>query len=277
MIELLKVLDESVFTPELTQKIQEMYESKISEATAEAEAKVATITESYEAKILEMAEEAAAKEQAITTELTEKAEAYAQLIEDELTEKAEAYGKLIQEELEADMDRYTQYIKEELSKNLDAYIDTVVEEYVEENKIAMDEAVQTQKVQAILEGFDALLVTSGVTLSQIVEAKTVTSPEAEVEGLKESIDKLVKENAKLKTNMVEMAKSEAMVKYSSGMSIVQRDNFEKLTEMVVYTDKDSYTEKLQTIAETILKQPTVETTLSESKTDTSAPAHKRYF
>lgn len=277
MIELLKVLDESVFTPELTQKIQEMYESKITEATAEAEAKVATITEAYEVKLAATLEEAAAKEKAITDTLTEKAEEYADTIRTEYEAKAEAYGKKIQETFEADMDRYTVYMKEEMSKDLDTYMSHIVEEFVEENKIAIDESTQSSKVSAILEGFNSLLVTSGVTLSQIVEAKSDTSVETEVESLKESVNKLVKENAKLKDSIADMAKQEVISKLAEGMSIIQKDRFEKLAEMVVYTGKDSYTEKLTTMAETISKkiEEKVEKPLTEATEKSTS--YKRYF
>jgi hypothetical protein len=272
MDELLKTLDESVFTPELTSKIQELYESKIG-----------TVVSEYESKLQEAEEAAESKIQEIEAKATE----YADMVKETYETKATEYADYVKEELETKATEYADYVKEELTKTVTSYLDIVVEEFVEENKVAIDQSVQVAKMKAVLEGFDSLLVTSGVALSQIVEAKNEASPVAELESTKSTINKLVKENADLKVKISEMAKQSALDSFSASMSLVQKDRFDKLAEMAVYTGSmDEYTNKLQTIVETIVATPaqvvTKKETLIESfenKADDKSEAlsHKRFF
>ena len=287
MNKLLSTLDESVFTPELTSKIQELYESKINEINDSAKEELKVVTEAYEAKLQVMEVTLTEKAEAygknivdsLTNTLSEEAEAKADLIREEFSKKAEAYGKYVSDSMTEKAEDYVQYVKTELTDNLNIYMDNIVEAFIEENKIAIDEASQTAKVNAILEGFNSLLVTSGVALSQIVEAKSEATTDVEVDDtLKESVNKLVKENAKLKNKIADLEKQEVAAKLVEGMSVVQRDKFETLSEMVAYTDMETYTSKLQTISEAIRKtnETNVEIPLIESA-HTSTESYKRYF
>lgn len=275
MNELLKTLDESVFTPELQSKIQDLYESKIQKVAAEYEAKL------QEAETLvEQTEEKLAFIEA-------KADEYATQIKETYETKATKYAEYVQEHITEKAEAYAEYVKEELTNTLASYLDIVVEEFVEENKVAIDESVQTAKVKAILEGFDSLLVTTGVSLSQIVEAKEDGSQTAELESLKATVNKLVKENSELKSQTVELAKQSAIDALSMDMTLAQKDKFAKLSEMVVYTGniEDTY-KKLQAIAETVSTKPVEnQNTITESfvdeeiKQSTKADkfSHKRFF
>jgi len=259
MDELLKALDESVFTPELTQKIQDLYESKIN--TIEAE---------YEAKLQE-------------TEA--KATEYADMIKETYEAKATEYAEYVKEELEVKATEYTEYVKEELEKTVSAFLDTVVEEYLDQNRIAIDESVKSAKLNALLEGIDSLMLTTGVSISQIAEAQKDNSVEAELASLKESTSKLVKENAKLKSENSDMVREAVVAKLSADMNLVQKDKFEKLSEMAVYTgNMDEYEAKLQTIVETVFSASApvvnkpVEKPLSESvPSATSSESYKRFI
>ncbi len=264
MDELLKTLDESVFTPELTQKIQDMFESKVSK-----------ISEEYEEKA-----------QILETKATE----YAQLVVEEYEEKAQIleakateYAEYVKEELEAKTTEYAEYVKEELTSTMSAFLDVVVEEYVDENRLAVDSSIEAAKLKAVLEGFDSLLVTTGVSISQIADAKVEGSSESEMASLKESVSKLIKENAKLKADMGLLSQKAIVEKLSVDMNLAQKDKFEKLVETVTYSnDIEAYEAKLNTIAETISKKEEAkpEKTLTESKTivtSVSSDSYKRFI
>jgi len=280
MDELLKTLDESVFTPELTSKIQELYESKMAAVAVELTDK---ITSEYEAKLQEAEVAAESKIQAIE----EKATEYAEMVKETYETKATEYAEYVKEEYEAKATEYAEYVKEELTSTLDSYINLVVEEYVEENKLAIDEAVQSAKMKAVLEGFDSLLVTTGVSLSQIVEAKSesTAAPIAEMESLKATMDKLIKENTSLKNQVNNLVKESAIDTLSATMTLAQKDKFVKLSEMVIFNgSKDEYIDRLNTIVETVVQKVDVPvTTISESfkeeKPDSRVDVadHKRFF
>jgi hypothetical protein len=280
MDELLKTLDESVFTPELTSKIQELYEAKMTTVASELTDK---ITGEYEAKLQEAEVLAESKIQAIE----EKATAYAEMVKETYETKATEYAEYVKKEMEAKATEYAEYVKEELTSTLDAYVNLVVEEYIEENKIAIDESVQSAKMKAVLEGFDSLLVTTGVSLSQIVEAKSeaAVAPVVENESLKATVDKLIKENVSLKTKVNNLVKESALDSLSADMTLAQKDKFGRLAEMVIFNgSKDEYIDKLNTIVETVVQKvdapvATITESFKEEKIDSKVDIadHKRFF
>lgn len=267
MNELLTTLDEAVFTPELTKKIQDLYESKIQDVMTEADAKV----QEANTAMVEALEKLALVEETSAKEIEDAKALY--------ESKGEEYTKYIAEAYEEKVTAYTEYMKEEMSKDLDAYLNIVAEEFIEQNKIAIDESAKLAKVNAILEGFDSLMISTGVELSSIVEAKKPESDKAEIKSMQKALDKVIAENAELKAEKEALIKESIIEKLTANMSIVQKDRFSKLAEMVVYSD--SFEDKLNTIAEAVSKK--VEEVATVITEDVKPPVtnvkadHKRYF
>lgn len=288
MNELFKNLDESIFTPELTSQIQELYESKINSVKAEYEAQ---LQESFTklSEVTDNLEKLEAKAGEYAEYVKEEYEAKIETLKEEFEVSAEKYAEYVKEtyeaenlELKENVEKYTEYVKEELTSTLSEYLNLVVEEYVEANRVAIDESIQSAKATAILEGFDAILVTAGVSLSQIVEAKEAKVDESQVATLQNTINKLVKENVALKNESSELSKSFVINTVSENLTLAQKDKFDKLVEMVVYTgDADIYKEKLSTLVETVIASPVKDDVVADKIVETvvtsSQASYKRFF
>lgn len=208
---LFESLDEKVFTAEL----KESLEAQFNEAV---EAKAAIIAE---AKIDEEIES-----------LNEKSEEHIEF----LNNKAEEYVELQ---------------KTEIVEAVDKYLDRVIEEFVLEAKESLEESVKSEKADMIIEAFDSMLVATGVQVSQIVEAKDDSAIEKKLDESIEKYDALVEENITLKGENDNLIKMGIISEMKEDLSIVESEKFEKLADLVEFTKDESFTEKLETIKESI--------------------------
>jgi len=150
-------------------------------------------------------------------------------------------------------------MKAELEDTLDAYLEKVVEQFVQDNAFAIEESVNKAKMDALLEGFNSMLLTSGVQLAQIAEAKEKANEEIneginkELEETKKLADSLMEEVQELKKQNAELLKTGLIKETAEDLTDVQKDKFFKLAKIVEFDEKNpqDYIAKLDTIAESV--------------------------
>lgn len=155
------------------------------------------------------------------------------------------------EMVEAKQADYDSYINEEITKyksdlteKLDAYLDTVVDEFITENKIAIDSEVKTAQMDAVMEGFNSLLVATGIELVTISKAKEseeaelAESIETELAEAHTSNDSLVEQVMKLKAQNEELLKTGLIQEEMLGLTVVQKEKFVKLAETLEFDIKN---------------------------------------
>jgi hypothetical protein len=191
----------------------------------------------------------------------------AEEIKAELTESFEAAVKseavALAESKEAEYEEYMSAqlseMKAELEDTLDAYLEKVVEQFVADNTFAIDESVKSEKYDAVLEGFNSLMIASGVEIAQIAEAKEAEEAElvAENEEAEEAAsvlaDRLMAENMELKEKNAELLKTGLVKESAEDMTAVQRDKFLKLAAVVEFDEKNpvDFIEKMDTLVESV--------------------------
>jgi len=144
-------------------------------------------------------------------------------------EKSKEYEKLYESQIDEN--------HQDLINTLDEYLDKAVEQYISENKIAIDNEVNETKLNALLEGFNALTIASGVELMQIKEANDNLN-ESNNENYKELSDNLMEENIKLKEQVGDLFKLGLINEAAEGMTLVEQETFSKIAENI-YFDKDN--------------------------------------
>jgi len=144
-------------------------------------------------------------------------------------------------------------MKEELEDKLDAYLTRVVEEFVTENTFAIDESIKSEKYEAVLEGFNAMLLATGVTIANITEAKEEAVPAVTVVDDSEKVDALVKEILALESKNAELLKTGLIKESMENMTDIQKDKFLKLAKIVEFDAKNpvEFMNKLDTLAESV--------------------------
>jgi hypothetical protein len=167
-------------------------------------------------------------------------------------------------------------MKEELEDTLDAYLEKVVEQFVEDNSFAIDESIKSEKYEAVLEGFNSLMIATGVEIAQIAEAKEEGSEVADltesIEEAEEMADKLMAENLELKERNAELLKTGLIKESMEDMTPLQKDKFLKLASVVEFDESDpvGFISRLDTIVESVKgteqREEVVEQVIVESAT-----------
>lgn len=223
---LFESLDEKVFTPELKESLEKQF------------------NEAVEAKATEIAN---TKIEELTEELSQKSEQHIEF----LNEKAEEFTELKQQEL---------------IESLDKYLDRVVDEFLIENEIALTESVKIKKADMLIEAFETMIVSTGVDVAKIVEAKDDSEVQTKLTETIDKYDSLVEENIQLKEENDSLIKLGVITEMSSGLSIVETEKFKKLANLVEFTKDEEFAKKLELIKESI-KVP--ESTKTEKQLDES--------
>lgn len=239
MEEILKKLDENVFTPEIVSAIKEAHEAAVKKVSESLEqtilakdmeiAEIKVMAEKYVDMLKESFEE----------EKTEMIEAFADYEQEKDSIINESRNKELQDLVEVNENINSEVI-DSLVESIDRYIDIAVNEYIEDNKMAMVESTKQFKLDALLEGFDSLLRTAGTTLSDISESKTPSDDDLnDIESLNKTIAKLISENRKLKEGINKSTRDSIYKKISEGLTLVESEKFSKLAEMVKFEPEDS--------------------------------------
>jgi len=193
------------------------------------------------------------------------------------TELSESFDKAVlaeavklAESKEAEYEEYmmTQMteMKAELEETLDAYLEKVVEQFVEDNTFAIDESVKTEKYDAVLEGFNSLMIATGVEIAQIAEAKEEIEEEVD-ESASALADRLMAENMELKEKNAELLKTGLVKESAEDMTAVQKDKFLKLAKVVEFDASApvDFIEKMDTLVESVKGEKVVAEKAQEAK------------
>jgi len=172
--------------------------------------------------------------------------------------KQPAYEAYIAEQL-AEKDAEMAKFKADLTEKLDAYLDQVVESFVEDNKLTMESATKREQMEAVLEGFNSLLIATGVEVSMIAEAKVeatdgiVEGIEADLAETNKTVDSLMEQMKVLKAQNAELLKTGLIQEEMASLNVVQKEKFIKLAETLEFDAKNAvrFIAQLDAIKETI--------------------------
>jgi hypothetical protein len=174
-------------------------------------------------------------------------EAFDQAVLETVTEKLDEYveQKLTEETVRLE-EKYRE--KEEfLTEALDGYMETVVEEFIEENAPIYEAEIEQEKVKTLLELFDKMVTIAGVDMMSIAEAKEDTSLEKEIETLKEENQKLIEKTINAKREADKYLKTGLIQELGEDLTVLEKEKFAKLAEMVEFSRDPFYVEKLEVI------------------------------
>jgi intergrase/recombinase len=182
----------------------------------------------------------------------ELSEAFDKAVLETVTEKMDEYVETkLTEEVERLEEEYKEKV-EYLTEALDGYLDTVVEEFIEENAPMYEAQIEEEKTKTLLEMFDDMLKVAGVEMMQIAEAKEDASIEIKVEKLEEEVSVMADRLVEAKREADKYLKAGLIQELAEGLTILEKEKFEKLAEMVEFQRDPSYVNKLETIKESIL-------------------------
>lgn len=240
---LFESLDEKVFTPELKKALEAQFNEAVEvKAKSMAEPIAESMAEAMaEAKAEVMAEAMAEAKAEVIAEAKIEEEI------DSLNEKAEQHIEFLNKKA----DEYIATKQAEMVESLDKYLERVVDKFVADTKDLLAESVKSEKADMIIEAFDAMLVATGIQVSQIVEAKDETAIDAKLAESNAKYDALVEENIALSEENKKLIKMGVISELKEGLSLVEAEKFEKLAELVEFSKSGEFLTKLTTIKESV--------------------------
>lgn len=173
----------------------------------------------------------------------------AQELSDEMKESVRRFLKVKEEEIRSDLekeyDEKEKAFEEELVDQTDEYMTKVAEEWLAQNRVALKESIQTQRVQAFVRGFKKLLEENNIELPADAEAE-IEKYKEECDELKDELNKEVSESFKLRKALKESKKALLVEKKISslGMAMSKADKFRALCEDVDFEDEAAFDKEM---------------------------------
>ena len=238
---LFESLDENVFTPALKDEL------------------TATFNEAVEKKAKVIADD---EIQTRLAEINEKAESYKSYLQNEQKQYIEKINEKAEE--------YTNLYKEELLSKLDQYLSVIAENFVKDANESLKSNLNEHKMKALDGLFTSMCRVTGVdALGIIKESKRLVNDKGEsltkqVNSLTESIFKLNDKIKKQKSTINELLKMGVISQIGEGLTLIQRDKFERLAESIAFTNDKKYVRQLEQLRDTV-KGVSEEKSVSESK------------
>ncbi len=149
--------------------------------------------------------------------------------------------------------------EEQMVESLDGYLDQVVEEFVAENAPSYEQQIDEEKTKTLLGLFDNMISIVGVDMLTIQESKTQRDDEEFNESAEVQVEKLEEKISDMADKLVEKSreadkylKTCIIAEMSEGLSILEKDKFERLADTVSFDKNPTYISKLDTIKEAII-------------------------
>ena len=170
--------------------------------------------------------------------------------------------EIIEEEKTQEVADEMETFKTELAEKVDGYLDYVVGEWMKENELAIERGLKGDIAEDFITGLKALF-----------EEHYIDVPDEKYDILESQAQKIEELESKLNETMGKLTEKkqsedtlvrEAVIKeVSSDLAETQVEKFAGLVEDVEFTDKDTFTEKLNTLKENYFPKSTPTETLTE--------------
>ena len=173
----------------------------------------------------------------------------------------------IEEEKSQEIAKEMDTFKTELAEKVDGYLDYVVTEWMKENELAIERGLKGEIAEDFIGGLKALFEEHYIDVPDekydILESQAQKIDELE-EKLNDTIGKLTEK----KQSEDSLVRESVIKEVSSDLAETQSEKFASLVEDVEFTDKETFTEKLNTLKENYFPKSVPSETLTEENEET---------
>lgn len=220
-----RLISENVISPDISQQIQEAFETRV---LAETEKRL--------------------------VEKQEELEESFKIRESQLMSYADEWSENIMSLSEEWADKFSA----ELENKVDEYLTLTVEQWIKENSNNIENLVESKKVEALAEGFKALLVTGAVTLDEIqenIDSNNASATE-ELDRMSEEVDRLASQAISYKKERDSLLQEKLINEACDGLTYTQSEKLKELAEGISFdSDRtDNFEKQLDYIKSTIFSQ-----------------------
>jgi len=137
-------------------------------------------------------------------------------------------------------------------EKVDDFMNYVVKEWMEENQLAIDKGIRSEVVEDFMVGLKNLFVEHYIDIPD-EKVDLVDDLFAKVEDLEESLNNEIQKNIETAKELKEYKKMDVIYTVSEGLTEVEVERLQKLSEGITYNNDEEYAEKLTMIKENYFK------------------------
>lgn len=211
----------------------------------EKEAKKEMMTAKDKVKNMDMKEDVAAltEGEELSEEFKQKAATvFEAAVKAKLVEEIEN----LEGEYETKVNEKVSEVKEEIVDKVDAYLNYVVEEWMKENELAIEKGLRNEITEDFIGGLKSLFESHYINVPQ-EKYDVIESQAAEIEKLKEDINKSMEKNIELNQKIAESTREDIIKDVSSDLAATEADKLKGLAEGIEYKDAESFRKSVETL------------------------------
>jgi hypothetical protein len=177
------------------------------------------------------------------------------IFEAALLDVSEQIKVQLEDRYEAKLDEEVESITETLGVKIDDYLNYVVDQWMEENELAVENALRSELAEEFIGGLKSLFEDNYIDVPSdkfdIVEGLT-----ERVDELEEELTTQVENNIELYKAIKESSADEIFAEMAEGLADTDKERFEQLAEGIEADDEETYRSKLEVIKESYITQST---------------------
>src|SRR5210317_304288 len=152
----------------------------------------------------------------------------------------------LESEYETKVDEKVSEVKEEIVDKVDAYLNYVVEEWMKENELAIEKGLRNEITEDFIGGLKSLFESHYINVPQ-EKYDVIENQAAEIEKLKEEVNKTIEKNVELNQKIAESIRSDIIKDVSADLAATEADKLNGLAESIEYKDADSFRKSVETL------------------------------
>src|SRR6056300_955270 len=152
----------------------------------------------------------------------------------------------LESEYETKVDEKVSEVKEEIVDKVDAYLNYVVEEWMKENELAIEKGLRNEITEDFIGGLKSLFESHYIDVPQ-EKFDVIENQAAEIEKLKEEVNKTIEKNVELNQKIGEFAREDIINDVSSDLAITESEKLKGLAESIEYKDAASFRKSVETL------------------------------
>jgi len=174
----------------------------------------------------------------------------------------------IHEEVGSEKDKEMDIFKEELTEKVDTYLNYVVEEWTKENELAIERGLKGEIAEDFISGLKQLFEDHYIDVPD--EKYDVLEAQSEkISELEERLNEEMQKNINLITDKSELVREQVISEVSEDLADTEIEKFKSLTEDLVFTDEESFREKLDTLKDNYFPKTVVDQSFDDEDGSTA--------
>lgn len=201
-----------------------------------------------------------AEQEGLTEEFKTKA---ATLFEAALEARIQLETVRLESEFETKITEATEGIHAELVEGLDKYLDWARDEWMKENQVAVESSLKNEIAGDLINGLRDLLIENNINLPE-EDVEVVDAMAVKIDELETALNDAITANADLQEAINTTKKTDIIKGLSEGLTQVEAEKLQTLSENVDYETLEEFTTKVKTIKESSFVKAPKKTNISEA-------------